>query len=82
MPARTMAEDDATLTLVGGPTVLIDIDGCRLLTDPTFDAPGRYPAGPAGEDRRPGAHRRFCSVMISTSTTSIAPDGLSWQRRA
>lgn len=31
------------ITLVGGPTALIEIDGFRLLTDPTFDAPGRYP---------------------------------------
>src|SRR5664279_5317556 len=31
-----------TLTLIGGPTVLIDVGGLRLLTDPTFDAPGRY----------------------------------------
>jgi L-ascorbate metabolism protein UlaG (beta-lactamase superfamily) len=29
------------LTHVGGPTVLIEIEGWRLLTDPTFDAPGR-----------------------------------------
>ncbi|HEX3804440.1 MAG TPA: hypothetical protein VHV75_16550 [Solirubrobacteraceae bacterium] len=28
-------------THVGGPTVLIEIGGWRLLTDPTFDAPGR-----------------------------------------
>jgi hypothetical protein len=26
---------------IGGPTVLIGLDGWRLLTDPTFDAPGR-----------------------------------------
>ena len=31
-----------TITLVGGPTALIEIDGFRLLTDPTFDAPGDY----------------------------------------
>ncbi|ABD86314.1 MBL fold metallo-hydrolase [Rhodopseudomonas palustris] len=31
------------ITLVGGPTALIEIDGFRLLTDPTFDAPGDYP---------------------------------------
>ena len=31
-----------TITLVGGPTALIEIDGFRLLTDPTFDAPGAY----------------------------------------
>jgi len=32
-----------TLTLIGGPTALIEIGGLRLLTDPTFDAPGDYP---------------------------------------
>src|SRR5262245_2690802 len=31
-----------TLTLIGGPTALIDIGGFRLLTDPTFDGPGDY----------------------------------------
>ncbi|HZR74052.1 MBL fold metallo-hydrolase [Bradyrhizobium sp.] len=31
-----------TLTLIGGPTALIEIDGFRLLTDPTFDLPGTY----------------------------------------
>ncbi len=32
----------ATLTLIGGPTALIEIGGFRLLTDPTFDAPRSY----------------------------------------
>jgi L-ascorbate metabolism protein UlaG (beta-lactamase superfamily) len=31
-----------TLTLIGGPTALIEIDGFRLLTDPTFDTPRAY----------------------------------------
>jgi len=31
----------ARLTHVGGPTTLIEVDGWRLLTDPTFDGPGR-----------------------------------------
>ena len=31
-----------TLTLVGGPTALITYGGLRILTDPTFDPPGRY----------------------------------------
>jgi L-ascorbate metabolism protein UlaG (beta-lactamase superfamily) len=31
-----------TITLIGGPTALIEIDGFRLLTDPTFDEPGAY----------------------------------------
>ncbi|WP_238258362.1 MBL fold metallo-hydrolase [Methylobacterium gnaphalii] len=30
------------MTLIGGPTVLIEYIGIRLLTDPTFDPPGEY----------------------------------------
>jgi L-ascorbate metabolism protein UlaG (beta-lactamase superfamily) len=30
------------ITLIGGPTVLIEVAGFRFLTDPTFDAPGEY----------------------------------------
>jgi L-ascorbate metabolism protein UlaG (beta-lactamase superfamily) len=30
------------ITLVGGPTAVIAVDGYRLLTDPTFDPPGDY----------------------------------------
>jgi hypothetical protein len=29
------------ITHIGGPTALIEMDGWRLLTDPTFDPPGR-----------------------------------------
>jgi L-ascorbate metabolism protein UlaG (beta-lactamase superfamily) len=36
---------ETTLTLIGGPTVLIELDGVRLLTDPTFDPPGDYQGG-------------------------------------
>ncbi len=36
---------DTTLTLVGGPTLLIEIAGYRLLTDPTFDQPRDYAFG-------------------------------------
>jgi L-ascorbate metabolism protein UlaG (beta-lactamase superfamily) len=32
---------DLRLTHIGGPTVLIEVGGWRLLTDPTFDPPGR-----------------------------------------
>ncbi len=42
-----MTQDAApTLTLIGGPTTLIEFAGLRLLTDPTFDPPGTYSAGP------------------------------------
>ncbi len=33
----------ATITLVGGPTTLIELEGFRFVTDPTFDVPGDYP---------------------------------------
>lgn len=32
--------------VLGGPTALFDYGGLRFLTDPTFDAPGDYPAPP------------------------------------
>jgi L-ascorbate metabolism protein UlaG (beta-lactamase superfamily) len=32
---------DIRITHVGGPTVLIEVEGRRILTDPTFDPPGR-----------------------------------------
>ena len=35
------------ITYIGGPTMLLDFDGTRILTDPTFDsAPCDYPSGP------------------------------------
>jgi L-ascorbate metabolism protein UlaG (beta-lactamase superfamily) len=40
-----MNRSEAKLTLIGGPTVLIEMDGFRLLTDPTFDPPGEYQGG-------------------------------------
>lgn len=59
------------ITLIGGPTALIEIDGFRLLTDPTFDAPGSYQlphvkleklAGPALE---PEAIGEIDAVLLS-----------------
>lgn len=32
---------DVTLTYIGGPTLLIEVGGWRILTDPTFDPPGK-----------------------------------------
>ena len=32
---------DVRVTHIGGPTALIEVGGWRLLTDPTFDSPGR-----------------------------------------
>ncbi|MER5643234.1 MBL fold metallo-hydrolase [Streptosporangium sp. NPDC002524] len=35
-----------TITVIGGPTALLELGGLRILTDPTFDPPGDHPAGP------------------------------------
>ena len=51
--APAPAHDDVRITHIGGPTVLIEVGGWRILTDPTFDPPGRrYPS--AG-GRRPAS---------------------------
>ncbi|MYW63600.1 MBL fold metallo-hydrolase [Streptomyces sp. SID8379] len=34
-----------TVRYIGGPTAVLELAGLRLLTDPTFDAPGAYPIG-------------------------------------
>ena len=34
-----------SIQLTGGPTVLLEIGGLRLLTDPALDAPGPVPGG-------------------------------------
>jgi L-ascorbate metabolism protein UlaG (beta-lactamase superfamily) len=42
MPPR----NEVSVTYIGGPTLLLEVAGLRLLTDPTFDhAPHSYPAG-------------------------------------
>ena len=81
-----------SITLIGGPTALIEIDGFRLLTDPTFDAPGDYPlphvkleklAGPAHvAPRRSARSMRCCSAMTSTPTISIIPARSFWPGRS
>ena len=49
-----MTKFATTLTLIGGPTVLIEIAGFRLLTDPTFDAPGLCQSGPVTLEKHAG----------------------------
>jgi L-ascorbate metabolism protein UlaG (beta-lactamase superfamily) len=34
------SEQDLTIRYIGGPTVMLSIDGVRFITDPTFDAAG------------------------------------------
>ena len=80
------------ITHIGGPTVLIEVGGWRLLTDPTFDPPGRKYnfgwgtssrklAGPAiaAGDARPRS-TRSCSATTTTTTTSTTPGGRCCRR--
>jgi L-ascorbate metabolism protein UlaG (beta-lactamase superfamily) len=49
-----MSSSPLTLTLIGGPTVLIEYGGLRLLTDPTFDPPGLYRETPVRFEKTSG----------------------------
>ena len=47
-----LPRQDCAAMVVGGPTVLLDLGGLRIVSDPTFDAPGPHgyltkTAGPA-----------------------------------
>ena len=41
----TQPDDALTITHIGGPTVVLDLAGFRIVSDPTFDPPGAYPIG-------------------------------------
>jgi L-ascorbate metabolism protein UlaG (beta-lactamase superfamily) len=41
--------NDLAVSYLGGPTVLLEYAGLRLLTDPTFDGPSRYPDPDGGQ---------------------------------
>lgn len=49
-----MSALNITLTLIGGPTALIEIGSLRLLTDPTFDPPGLYQKTPVHFEKTSG----------------------------
>jgi L-ascorbate metabolism protein UlaG (beta-lactamase superfamily) len=49
-----MGAASLTLTLIGGPTALIEIGRLRLLTDPTFDPPGLYRETPVRFEKTSG----------------------------
>ncbi|MDR6668701.1 MBL fold metallo-hydrolase [Rhizobium sp. 1399] len=49
-----MTSSNLNLTLIGGPTVLIEYGTLRLLTDPTFDPPGLYKETPVRFEKTSG----------------------------
>jgi L-ascorbate metabolism protein UlaG (beta-lactamase superfamily) len=54
--------DPVKVRLIGGPTLLVEAAGLRILTDPTFDPPGEYPSGP--------------SVLVKTTGPAVTPEEL------
>lgn len=44
-PASAEAKPAFTVTHVGGPTTILEVAGLRILIDPTFDQPKKYPSG-------------------------------------
>jgi L-ascorbate metabolism protein UlaG (beta-lactamase superfamily) len=71
-----MVMSTARLTLIGGPTALVEFGGFRLLTDPTFDDPGEYrlPHTTLTTSER---STPYCSVTTSMPTISIGPVAIS-----
>ena len=61
------------ITHIGGPTALIELDGWRLLTDPTFDDPGRrYAFGWGTSSRKLAASQgRNRSIFKSSGRSRI-----------
>lgn len=49
-----MSDTSLTITLIGGPTALIEYAGVRLLTDPTFDPLGLYQEKPVRFEKTTG----------------------------
>ncbi|WP_344743148.1 MBL fold metallo-hydrolase [Streptosporangium vulgare] len=71
-----------TITVIGGPTALLELGGLRILTDPTFDPPGDHPAGPltltktAGPALSPADIGRVDLVLLSHDQHPDNLDGL------
>jgi hypothetical protein len=67
------------VTLIGGPTALIGIDGLTILTDPTFDAPGEYPIPGGGLVKQSGpaiAASSLPSIDVVVLSHAHHPDNL------
>lgn len=56
-----------SITLIGGPTALIEYAGLRIVTDPTFDEPTTYDSEVTG-------YEGF--TLVKTSPASMTPDQL------
>jgi L-ascorbate metabolism protein UlaG (beta-lactamase superfamily) len=58
-----MNDETVRLTLIGGPTLLIEVAGLRIVTDPTFDQPQSYEAGGITLTKRTGPALALYEVL-------------------
>jgi L-ascorbate metabolism protein UlaG (beta-lactamase superfamily) len=66
---------DIRVTHIGGPTALIEVDGWRLLTDPTFDPPGqRYHFGWGTGSRKLAGPAIAASDLLPIDTILLTHD--------
>jgi L-ascorbate metabolism protein UlaG (beta-lactamase superfamily) len=63
----TTTSSTTKITLVGGPTAVIDYAGLRIVTDPTFDAPSSY-----GPER----HGVEGITLVKTAPPALRPEEL------
>ncbi|MEU1199933.1 MBL fold metallo-hydrolase [Streptomyces sp. NPDC005813] len=81
MTNRELSRQDCAVTVLGGPTAVIDMGGLRLVSDPTFDDPGPHgyltkTAGPAVDENALG------SVDVVLVSHDQHPDNLDERGRA
>jgi L-ascorbate metabolism protein UlaG (beta-lactamase superfamily) len=66
---------DVRVTHIGGPTVLIEVGGWRLLTDPTFDPPGeRYSFGWGTSSRKLAGPSIAASALAPIDAVLLSHD--------
>src|SRR5262245_9070017 len=73
------------ITLIGGPTALIEMDGYRLITDPTFDPPGQYRLPPVTltkPEKTPIAAAQVGPIDAVLLSHDQHPDNLDTEGRA
>ncbi len=79
-PGIQVTQGVLRITWIGHSTVLLELDGTRLLTDPVLRTPGSHTSGGSAGALRPGRPRARstpCSSRTSTATHSDLPLPLS-----
>ncbi|MFG3587567.1 MBL fold metallo-hydrolase [Streptomyces sp. NPDC047990] len=81
VPNEGLSRQECAVTVLGGPTAVIDMGGLRLVSDPTFDEPGPHgyltkTAGPAAEESAVG------TVDVVLVSHDQHPDNLDERGRA